>query len=49
MRMWHHVINHLIISNDKDLDLENQINYASVTMAILSFGMSLLALAQDTR
>jgi hypothetical protein len=25
MHMWHHVTNHLIISNDKDSDLENRI------------------------
>jgi hypothetical protein len=25
MHMWHHVTNHLIISNDKDSNSENQI------------------------
>jgi hypothetical protein len=32
MHMWHHVTNHLIISNDKDSNSENRINYASVTL-----------------
>jgi hypothetical protein len=31
MHMWHHVTNHLIISNDKDLNSENRINYTSMT------------------
>jgi hypothetical protein len=31
MHMWHHVTNHLIISNNKDSNSENRINYASVT------------------
>jgi hypothetical protein len=25
MHMWHHVTNHLIISNDKDVNSENRI------------------------
>jgi hypothetical protein len=29
--MWHHVTNHLIISNDKDSDSETNEDYASVT------------------
>jgi hypothetical protein len=33
MHMRHHVTNHLIISNDKDSNSENRINYASVTVA----------------
>jgi hypothetical protein len=34
MHMWHHVTNHLIISNDKDSNSENRINYASVTSSM---------------
>jgi hypothetical protein len=34
MHMWHHVTNHLIISNDKDSNSENRINYTSVTHRI---------------
>jgi hypothetical protein len=32
MHMWHHVTNHLIISNDKGFNSENRINYTSVTL-----------------
>jgi hypothetical protein len=40
MHMWHHVTNHLIISNDKDSNSENQIKLrirdrSSVAMAWL--------------
>jgi hypothetical protein len=31
MHMWHHVTNHLIISNDKDSNSENQIKLHTVT------------------
>jgi hypothetical protein len=32
MHMWHHVTNHLIISNDKDSNSETNKNYVSVTL-----------------
>jgi hypothetical protein len=41
MHMWHHVTNHLIISNDKDSNSENRINYASVTSSWSSLGVAL--------
>jgi hypothetical protein len=34
--MWHHVTNHLIISNDKDSNSETNENYASVTFGAAS-------------
>jgi hypothetical protein len=32
MHMWHHVTNHLIVSNDKDSNSETNKNYASMTV-----------------
>jgi hypothetical protein len=34
MHMWHHVTNHLIISNDKDSHSETNENYTSVTPSV---------------
>jgi hypothetical protein len=32
MHLWHHVTNHLIISNDKDSNSETNKNYTSMTL-----------------
>jgi hypothetical protein len=32
MHMWHHVTNHLIVSNDKDSNSEMNENYADMTL-----------------
>jgi hypothetical protein len=36
MHMWHHVTNHLIISNDKDSNSEMNENYVSMTLLMKS-------------
>jgi hypothetical protein len=51
MHMWHHVTNHLIISNDKDSNSENRIklrvhdNYA-LTQPVSIFSTSIVMTEQ---
>jgi hypothetical protein len=45
--MWHHVTNHLIISNDKDSNSEMNENYMSVTF--FSIGQDLQVFPENQR
>jgi hypothetical protein len=46
--MWHHVTNHLIISNDKDSNSETNENYVFVTVTTKENGMRYIGEARGT-
>jgi hypothetical protein len=48
MHMWHHVTNHLIISNDKDSNSETNENYVFVTVTTKENGMRYIGEARGT-